>query len=71
MYRNRRGTNKKASPDAKPSEKPLKQTLGRRKETKTQALSTPQEDIKDSNEEEYAVNAKIHLNSSTIYQKYF
>ena len=53
MYRNRRQTNKKASPDEKPWEKPLKQTLGRRKETKTQ----------DSNDEEYAVNAKIHLNS--------
>ena len=53
MYRNRWQTNKKASPDEKPWEKPLKQTLGRRKETKTQ----------DSNEEDYAVIAKIHLNS--------
>ena len=63
MYRNRRGTNKKVSPDVKPWEKPLKQTLGRRKETKTKEKSTSKKDIQESKYEEYPVNAKIHLNS--------
>ena len=60
MYRNRRQTNKKASPDVKPWGK---QTLGRIEETKTQEPSTSKEDIQDSKEEECTVNAKIHLNS--------
>jgi hypothetical protein len=47
----------------KPWGKPLKQTLGRRKETKPQEPSTSNEDIQDSKEEEYALNAKIHLNN--------
>ena len=63
MYRNRRQTNKKAFPDEELWEKPLKQALQRRKETKTQEPSTSKENIQDSKEEEYAVNAKIHLNS--------
>ena len=63
MYRNRRQTNKKAFPDEELWEKPLKQALQRRKETKTQEPSTSKENIQDSKEEEYAVNAEIHLNS--------
>ena len=58
MNRNRRWTNNTGSPDLKPWEKPLKQALQRRKETKTQEPSTSKENIQDSKEEEYAVNAK-------------